>query len=62
MVRTTELIADDLAENHSAAMELASLCAFLAPEPIPIELATAEDLAADGRGLRSQDSSYPTGT
>ncbi len=42
---TTELIADRLAGEDPAAVELASLCAFLAPEPIPGDLFT--DAAAD---------------
>jgi hypothetical protein len=36
-----ELIADRLASEDPAAAELASLCAFLAPAPIPEELITA---------------------
>jgi hypothetical protein len=37
---TTGLIADRLAAEDPAAAELASLCAFLAPEPIPEEMFT----------------------
>ena len=36
----TQLIIDRLAEEDPAAAELASLCAFLAPEPIPQDLFT----------------------
>jgi hypothetical protein len=37
----TQLIADRLAADDPAAADLASLCAFLAPEPIPGELFTS---------------------
>jgi hypothetical protein len=40
LAAATRLIADRLAEEDPAAAELASLCAFLAPEPIPAELFT----------------------
>jgi hypothetical protein len=45
LVAVTQLIADRLAGEDPAAAELASVCAFLAPEPIPGELFT--DSAAD---------------
>jgi hypothetical protein len=41
LAAATELIADRLATQDPAAAELASLCAFLAPAPIPEELITA---------------------
>jgi hypothetical protein len=41
LAAATGLIADQLAEDDPAAAELASLCAFLAPEPIPQDLFTA---------------------
>jgi DNA-binding phage protein len=40
LAATTDLIADQLARKDPAAAELASLCAFLAPEPIPAEVFT----------------------
>ena len=40
LAAATQLIADRLAQEDPAAAELASLCAFLAPEPIPGELFT----------------------
>jgi hypothetical protein len=40
LAATTQLIADRLTGEDPAAAELASLCAFLAPEPIPEELFT----------------------
>ena len=40
LAAATELIADRLAGEDPAAAELASVCAFLAPEPIPDELFT----------------------
>jgi hypothetical protein len=40
LAAATGLIADRLAEDDPAAAELASVCAFLAPEPIPEELFT----------------------
>jgi tetratricopeptide (TPR) repeat protein len=40
LAAATRLIADRLGDEDPAAAELASLCAFLAPEPIPIELFT----------------------
>jgi len=40
LAAATELIADRLATEDPAAAELASLCAFLAPAPIPEELIT----------------------
>ena len=40
LAATTQLIIDRLAEEDPAAAELASLCAFLAPEPIPLDLFT----------------------
>jgi hypothetical protein len=41
LAAATELIADRLASEDPAAAELASLCAFLAPAPIPEELFTS---------------------
>jgi tetratricopeptide (TPR) repeat protein len=52
LAAATQLIADRLAADDPAAAQLASLCAFLAPEPIPEDLFTAatgelpEELAA----------------
>ena len=40
LAAATELIADRLASEDPAAAELASICAFLAPAPIPEELVT----------------------
>ena len=40
LAAATQLIADRLASEDPAAAELASLCAFLAPEPIPEDLFT----------------------
>jgi hypothetical protein len=40
LAAVTQLIADRLAHEDPAAAELASLCAFLAPEPIPEDLFT----------------------
>ena len=40
LAAATQLIADRLAAEDPAAAELASLCAFLAPEPIPEDLFT----------------------
>ena len=40
LAAATQLIADRLAGEDPAAAELASLCAFLAPEPIPEDLFT----------------------
>jgi TIR domain/NB-ARC domain len=40
LAAVTELIADRLAHSDPAAAELASLCAFLAPDPIPEDLFT----------------------
>jgi hypothetical protein len=40
LAAATQLIADRLARDDPAAAQLASLCAFLAPEPIPDELFT----------------------
>jgi tetratricopeptide (TPR) repeat protein len=40
LAAATELIADRLAAEDPAAAELASLCAFLAPEPVPADLVT----------------------
>ena len=45
LAAATGLAADQLARNDPAAAELAGLCAFLAPEPVPVDLftgATAE--------------------
>jgi hypothetical protein len=41
LAAATQLTADRLATDDPAAAELASLCAFLAPEPIPEDLFTA---------------------
>ena len=41
LAAATELIAERLASEDPAAAELASICAFLAPAPIPEELVTA---------------------
>ena len=41
LAAATRLIADRLASEDPAAAELASLCAFLAPAPVPEELITA---------------------
>ena len=41
LAAATQLAADRLAEEDPAAAELAGLCAFLAPEPIPEDLFTA---------------------
>jgi tetratricopeptide (TPR) repeat protein len=41
LAAATHLIADRLAQEDLAAAELASLCAFLAPEPIPDQLFTS---------------------
>jgi hypothetical protein len=48
LAAATQLTADRLTEEDPAAAELASLCAFLAPEPIPEDLFTsaAADLPA----------------
>ena len=40
LAAATQLIADRLAADDPAAAELASVCAFLAPEPIPEDLFT----------------------
>ena len=51
LAATTQLIADRLTGEDPAAAELASLCAFLAPEPIPEALFTgaASELPANWR-------------
>jgi len=41
LAAATGLIADRLARQDPAAAQLASMCAFLAPEPIPVSLFTA---------------------
>jgi hypothetical protein len=48
LAAATELIADRLAEDDPAAAELANLCAFLAPEPIPEDLFTGAASALPG--------------
>ena len=40
LAAATQLAADKLADGDPAAAELAGLCAFLAPEPIPVDLFT----------------------
>jgi hypothetical protein len=49
LAAATQLIADRLADDDPAAAGLASLCAFLAPEPIPVDLFTraVSDLPGD---------------
>ena len=49
LAAATGLIADQLADDDPAAAQLAPLCAFLAPEPIPADLFTgaAGDLTGD---------------
>ena len=49
LAAATQLIADRLARDDPAAAELASVCAFLAPEPIPEDLFTgaASDLPGE---------------
>jgi hypothetical protein len=56
LAAATQLIADRLAAEDPAAAELASLCAFLAPEPIPEELfsGAASDLPG-GLAARATD-------
>jgi Tetratricopeptide repeat len=49
LAAATELIADQLANEDPAAAELASLCAFLAPAPIPEDLITAAASELDGQ-------------
>jgi tetratricopeptide (TPR) repeat protein len=41
LAAATELTAQRLAEKDPAAAELATLCAFLAPEPIPLDMITS---------------------
>jgi hypothetical protein len=41
LTAVTQLIADRLADDDPAAAQLASICAFLAPEPIPEDLFTS---------------------
>ncbi len=48
LAAATQLIADRLAEVDPAAAELASVCAFLAPEPIPEDLFTGAPSALPG--------------
>jgi tetratricopeptide (TPR) repeat protein len=49
LAAATGLAADQLARDDPPAAELAGLCAFLAPEPVPVDLFTgaAEELPAD---------------
>jgi hypothetical protein len=56
LAAATGLAADQLARDDPAAAELAGLCAFLAPEPIPVDLFTgaAEELPA-GLAARAAD-------
>ncbi len=56
LAAATALIADRLADHDPAAAELASLCAFLAPEPIPEDLFTgAADLLPGKLAARARD-------
>jgi transcriptional regulator with XRE-family HTH domain len=56
LAAATALIADRLAGHDPAAAELASLCAFLAPEPIPEYLLTnAAGVLPDELGARAAD-------
>ena len=56
LAAATALIADRLADHDPAAAELASLCAFLAPEPIPEDLFTgAADLLPGKLAARAGD-------
>jgi transcriptional regulator with XRE-family HTH domain len=56
LAAATALIADRLAGHDPAAAELASLCAFLAPEPIPEDLFTgAADLLPGKLAARAGD-------
>jgi hypothetical protein len=48
LAAATQLIADRLARDDPAAAQLASLCAFMAPEPIPGELLTGTTSAMPG--------------
>jgi hypothetical protein len=48
MAAATALIADRLAAEDSAAAQLACICAFLAPEPIPEDVFTAAVAALPG--------------
>jgi len=48
LAAATQLIADRLDQQDPAAAELASLCAFLAPEPIPEDLFTSTSAALTG--------------
>jgi tetratricopeptide (TPR) repeat protein len=57
LAAATQLIADRLAREDPAAAELASMCAFLAPEPIPAELFTrAASELPNGLAARAADS------
>jgi transcriptional regulator with XRE-family HTH domain/tetratricopeptide (TPR) repeat protein len=56
LAAATALITDGLADHDPAAAELASLCAFLAPEPIPEYLFTgAADQLPGGLAARAAD-------
>jgi TIR domain/Tetratricopeptide repeat/NB-ARC domain len=56
LAAATQLAADKLAQDDPAAAELANLCAFLAPEPIPEDLFTgAVDKLAEPLAARAAD-------
>jgi TIR domain/Tetratricopeptide repeat/NB-ARC domain len=55
LAAVTGLAADRLAAEDPAAAELASLCAFLAPEPIPEELFTAPAVLPGELAVRAAD-------
>jgi hypothetical protein len=56
LAATTQLIVDRLAREDPAAAELAGMCAFLAPEPIPAEVfTTAAGELPDGLAARVAD-------
>jgi len=57
LAAVTQLIADRLAHDDPAAAELANMCAFLAPDPIPGDLFTgaAAELLPDELAARAAD-------
>jgi len=56
LAAATQLAADKLARDDPAAAELADLCAFLAPEPVPVDLLTgAADQLPPGLAARASD-------